>query len=539
MKRLLALLAILRLAPWPTVATRLRGGNPATIIWIVIAVEINAVYVQTLWALSHVSQEIFKAVFPTRANFDPMAPIVFVIDVVCRSYLSFLTTPTMTKAKFDFHKIIILSSLGMCLLLPCEAFPQGGQGGSANYSTLVGQSGQPLSGVNIAVCGTLTTSAAAVAGNIATLTVSSTTGFVSGMTLNVAGFTAGDTYFNGTFTIVGLSPTTLSYSLTHANASAGTNGKVYQTGNSANSCAPLSSIYSEVTLTTVQANPFTSDGIGNWSYWAAPGNYEVQFYGSNIQTTLYLVQIPAQLTGTNTWSAPQTFSAGATFNAGITTTGPIVLKGGSSGTLSISAPTAAGSSTIQLGVTGNGAGAATFPAATDTVMELTQTQSPSNKSFTAASSLNSVTLSPDCPLQGVKAPIVGNSSDQVYYTCTLSASAFAASKGIRVHAVSKHTTGTASIGYRLSFGGTFTTNTGACAGASTECSVVFEIFNNVGATNAQSILGETFDGATGVVTPRFDTASIATTGTVVISVTFNVANTDQITPHMFWVELIQ
>src|SRR5207302_7505301 len=100
--------------------------------------------------------------------------------------------------------------------------------------------GQPLGGVNVAVCGQVTTTAASVTNNVATLTVPSTTGFTAGMTLNVSAFSGSDTYFNVSATISALTSTTLSYPLIHANASATSNGTAYQTGNSTTPCAPLS-----------------------------------------------------------------------------------------------------------------------------------------------------------------------------------------------------------------------------------------------------------------------------------------------------------
>src|SRR5260370_27571888 len=109
--------------------------------------------------------------------------------------------------------------------------------------------GQPLAGINVAVCGQVTTTAASVTNNIATLTVASTTGFTAGMTLSVSGFTGGDTYLNVSAAISALTSTTLSYALTHANASASTNGTAYQTGNSTTPCAPLSTLYTDNTGT--------------------------------------------------------------------------------------------------------------------------------------------------------------------------------------------------------------------------------------------------------------------------------------------------
>jgi len=40
-------------------------------------------------------------------------------------------------------------------------------------------------------------------------------------------------------------------------------------------CTPLALIYSDVGLTQALANPTTTDGMGNYSFYAAPGKYEI------------------------------------------------------------------------------------------------------------------------------------------------------------------------------------------------------------------------------------------------------------------------
>lgn len=72
-----------------------------------------------------------------------------------------------------------------------------------------------------------TTTAASVSGNVATLTCSTNpldAGFLSGRTVQVGGFTGGDTYFNGTVTLTAVTAATITYALTHANASATSSG---------------------------------------------------------------------------------------------------------------------------------------------------------------------------------------------------------------------------------------------------------------------------------------------------------------------------
>jgi hypothetical protein len=231
------------------------------------------------------------------------------------------------------------------------------------------------------------------------------------------------------------------------------------------------------------------------------------------------------------------------------------IKGATSGAVTYGAPATAGSTSLTLGVTGNGTAVPTFPAATDTVVELTQSQTLTNKTLTSptintptittptitglvltgATNGNTVTL---LKFLGSAGALTGNSADQTYFTYTLPANTLASNKGLRITAVSKHTTGTASTNFRLSFGGTFTTTVGAGASASAPVKAVYELFNN-GATNAQTITSTVLNHAGGNLFITYDIASIDTTAGVTVNVTFNVANTDQWTPEMFFIELIQ
>ncbi|MGC1620734.1 MAG: hypothetical protein WA765_19755 [Candidatus Acidiferrum sp.] len=47
-------------------------------------------------------------------------------------------------------------------------------------------------------------------------------------------------------------------------------------------CTPLALIYSDVGLTQALANPTTTDGLGNYSFYAAPGQYEIEISGPSI-----------------------------------------------------------------------------------------------------------------------------------------------------------------------------------------------------------------------------------------------------------------
>lgn len=49
-------------------------------------------------------------------------------------------------------------------------------------------------------------------------------------------------------------------------------------GNVGQPCAPLAAIYTDPTLATLAQNPINADIHGNFSFWAAPGTYFIEFY---------------------------------------------------------------------------------------------------------------------------------------------------------------------------------------------------------------------------------------------------------------------
>ncbi len=49
-------------------------------------------------------------------------------------------------------------------------------------------------------------------------------------------------------------------------------------------CTPLANIYADPLLTQAMANPTTTDGMGNYTFYAAPGKYEIDISGPGITT---------------------------------------------------------------------------------------------------------------------------------------------------------------------------------------------------------------------------------------------------------------
>ena len=163
----------------------------------------------------------------------------------------------------------------------------------------------------------------------------------------------------------------------------------------------------------------------------------------------------------------------------------------------------------------------------------TVTETLKNKTLQGAASGNAVTL---LNFQGGASAIVGNGAAQNIFTYTLPANTMAAGKGIRVKCWSQHATGSASVAYTVTFGGTIIQSWSSTSTASMYVEEM--IFNNAGVTNAQTTGGYETDGNIQSQTVA-NTAAINTTAGVVINFTFNVANTDQVTPKLFVVELIQ
>jgi hypothetical protein len=116
-------------------------------------------------------------------------------------------------------------------------------------------------------------------------------------------------------------------------------------------CTPLALIYSDAALTQALANPTTTDGLGNYFFYAAPGKYEIEISGPGITTK----QIPNVLLP-NDPSSPS-FSAVSAFSlnlsGNLTVNGNTTVVGNlASGTLNLAnqgtPPGAAGSGTVNL-----------------------------------------------------------------------------------------------------------------------------------------------------------------------------------------------
>ncbi len=144
-----------------------------------------------------------------------------------------------------------------------------------------------------------------------------------------------------------------------------------------------------------------------------------------------------------------------------------------------------------------------------------------------------------CAYQGPASPVTGTGAAATYFTCTLPGGVMGAGQGIIITVAAKHTTGSGTVNYTLSFGGTSTTAAQPPGLTNQIERVTYLVMNNPGSTSAQTIstVGQDSNGGTNSI--KLDTATVNTASPVTINVQFNVAATDAITPEMFLVELKQ
>ncbi|MGA9883597.1 MAG: glycosyl hydrolase family 28-related protein [Candidatus Acidiferrales bacterium] len=62
--------------------------------------------------------------------------------------------------------------------------------------------------------------------------------------------------------------------------------RVCQSGATGTPCTPLATIYTDATMTVSSPNPFQTDGIGNYHFYAPSGRYEVQISAPQISGTI-------------------------------------------------------------------------------------------------------------------------------------------------------------------------------------------------------------------------------------------------------------
>ena len=117
-------------------------------------------------------------------------------------------------------------------------------------------------------------------------------------------------------------------------------------------CSPLALIYSDSALTQALANPTTSDGLGNYFFYAAPGKYEIEISGPGITTKqIPNVILPSDPTAPSFTGAISAFSLNLTGN--LTVNGSTTVLGNlASGNLNLTnqaaSPGASSAGTVNL-----------------------------------------------------------------------------------------------------------------------------------------------------------------------------------------------
>jgi hypothetical protein len=149
---------------------------------------------------------------------------------------------------------------------------------------------------------------------------------------------------------------------------AGASVTVCTAGATGSPCSPLAAIYSDVALTQPLANPMSSDGQGNYHFYAAPGRYMVQISGAGATTTTIPdVLLPADPTAPSYQSLTVTQNITA---ASLNLTGNLSVSGQVSSPSAVSAPQSGMSAPVQVGphwYPGTASGLVTPPSAAPTI----------------------------------------------------------------------------------------------------------------------------------------------------------------------------
>src|SRR5208282_6167794 len=151
---------------------------------------------------------------------------------------------------------------------------------------------------------------------------------------------------------------------------AGASVTVCTSGANGTPCSPLASIFSDVALTQPLSNPLTSDGQGNYHFYAAPARYLLQISGAGVAaTTIPDVLLPADPTSPSfqTLNVAQNISA-----LNLNLSGNLTVSGGVSSPSTLSAPQQGSAAPVQIGphwYAGTAGGKCTAPAAPTVAVE--------------------------------------------------------------------------------------------------------------------------------------------------------------------------
>lgn len=134
---------------------------------------------------------------------------------------------------------------------------------------------------------------------------------------------------------------------------AGATVRVCQTGGTGDPCNPLATIYTDATLTTTAPNPFQSDGIGNYHFYAPAGRYMVQISGPGITSTrtypdvILAPDVSSSGAGNNISAFGLTLGGNLTVGGNATVNGTLTTTNFNPGTFTPSSLSVAGNETVQ------------------------------------------------------------------------------------------------------------------------------------------------------------------------------------------------
>jgi hypothetical protein len=128
---------------------------------------------------------------------------------------------------------------------------------------------------------------------------------------------------------------------------AGASVTVCTSGATGTPCSPLASIFSDVALSQPLSNPLTSDGQGNYHFYALPGRYMLQISGAGVTTiTVPDVLLPADPTSPSYQSLTVTQNISA---LNLNLSGNLSVTGGVSSPSTLSAPQQGSTAPVQIG----------------------------------------------------------------------------------------------------------------------------------------------------------------------------------------------
>ncbi|MGD1210724.1 MAG: glycosyl hydrolase family 28-related protein [Candidatus Acidiferrales bacterium] len=114
-------------------------------------------------------------------------------------------------------------------------------------------------------------------------------------------------------------------------------------------CTPLATIYTDATLTTTSANPFQTDGIGNYHFYAPAGRYMIQISSPQISGTLTYPDVILPPDVSSSGSGNNISAFGLTLGGNLTVAGNATVDG----TLTTSTFSPGAFTPSSLNVTGN------------------------------------------------------------------------------------------------------------------------------------------------------------------------------------------